>query len=53
MKCGVRSCDDQAQPEHSPCCSSHAGMSLCCKHYCIGHFVEVDQCSPETHPAAP
>lgn len=43
-------CDEPAQPEHSPCCSStFHGKSLCCKHYCATHFVEVNQCSPEMH----
>lgn len=49
--CSVESCKATAQREHSPCCSSHSGMNLCCKHYCWSHFVEVDACSPELHPS--
>lgn len=37
-----------AQPEHTPCCSSHE-RSLCCLHYSKAHFVEVDPCSPGLH----
>ena len=46
-------CGRDAQPEHTPCCSStFHGKAVCCEHYCRGHFVEVDKCSPSSHAAA-
>lgn len=51
--CEAHACTVPAQPEHTPCCSSTLhGKALCCKHYCNGHFVEVNQCSPDSHTAA-
>lgn len=46
--CSAGTCSEPAQREHNPCCSSH-GQPLCCEHYCRFHFVEANQCSPETH----
>jgi len=43
-------CAAPAQPEHTPCCSSHA-RALCCEHYCWSHFVEAHPCTPESHAA--
>jgi hypothetical protein len=38
------------EKRHSPCCSAHGEpYLLCCKCYCRSHFVEVNQCSPESH----
>lgn len=46
-------CGRDAQPEHTPCCSSTFHQKpVCCEHYCRGHFVEVNRCSPATHEAA-
>lgn len=41
-------CDEPAQPEHSPCCSSH-NKPLCCEHYCRAHFLELNPCDPAQH----
>ena len=48
--CESISCGAMAQPEHTPCCSTH-GRDLCCKHYCRAHFVEVNPCSSADHAA--
>lgn len=53
LVCFAGTCDQPAQPEHTPCCSStFHGKALCCKHYCRSHFVEAHPCSPESHAAA-
>lgn len=48
--CSAGTCAKPAQPEHTPCCSSH-DRALCCAHYRHTHFVEVSECSPFTHPS--
>lgn len=46
-----QACSSPAPAAHSPCCSSH-GKPLCCTHYCRFHFVEVNQCTPDSHQEA-
>lgn len=50
-QCISTTCGRSAQPEHTPCCSSHL-HPLCCTHYNRRHHIDFAQCTPQSHEAA-